>query len=393
MTLPLIRLQPGRHKRVVGGHPWVFSNEVVMNSAVKALEPGVLARFQAHDGSFLGTGSFTPHNLIAGRILSRAPVAEIDEAWFAARLREALALREAVVPEPFYRLAHAEADGLPGLIVDRFGAHLSVQVNTAGMERLWPLIRAALDDVLKPESIVLHNESAARKMEGLPLFVKQESGATPPVLDVLENGLVYCADILGGQKTGWYFDQRDNHALLARFAKGQSVLDLYCHGGGFGLLAAKAGAKHVIGVDASAPALALAEKAAVKARLANQCAWEKSDVFEDLERRIAAKEHFGIVIADPPPFVKSRKDVASGARGYRKLARLAAQVTEKGGLLYIASCSHNMDLPLFTQEVAKGLAEAKREGRILFTTFAAPDHPVHPHLPESAYLKGFLIRV
>jgi 23S rRNA (cytosine1962-C5)-methyltransferase len=245
----------------------VFSNEIVMDGAAKALEAGVLARFQAHDGSFLGTGSFNPHTLIAGRILTRSPVEEIDEAWFAGRLRAALALREVVVSEPFYRLVHAEADGLPGLIVDRFGAHLSVQVNTACMERLWPFVRAALEDVLKPESIVLHNESAARKMEGLPLFVKQESGATPPVLEVLENGLVYFADILGGQKTGWYFDQRDNHALVARFSKGQNVLDLYCHGGGFGLLAAKAGAKRVVGVDSSAPALALAEKAAEKKRL------------------------------------------------------------------------------------------------------------------------------
>ncbi len=393
MKLPVIRLQPGRHKRAAGGHPWVFSNEVVMDGPAKALPPGGLVRFQAHDGSALGTGSFHPHTLIAGRIFTRAPLGEIGRDFFVARLQEALALRERLGIGPFCRLAHAEADGLPGLIVDRFGPHLSVQVNSAGMDGLWPDIEAALIEVLAPESIVLHNESAARKTEGLKLEVRQALGQTPDVLEVRENGLVYFADLLGGQKTGWYFDQRDNHALVARFAKGKSVLDLYCHAGGFGLLAAREGAGRVVGVDSSASALDLGARAAAHNKLEKICAWQRADVFEELEKRGAAKETFDIVIADPPPFVKSRKDIASGARGYRKLARLSAGVTARGGLLFVASCSHNMDLPLFTQEVAKGLHEARREGRILYTVSAAPDHPVHPHLPESGYLKGLLVEV
>lgn len=393
MKLPIIRLQAGRHKRVQGGHPWVFSNEIVMDVATKALQAGVIVKFQAHDSSPLGIGSYNPHSLIAGRIFTRNPIAEINAEWFEGRLAQALAVREALVSEPFYRLVHAEADGLPGLIIDRFGSHFSVQLNCAAMDRLWPDIEKALVSLFNPETIVLHNESGVRKLEGLSCEVRVAKGKTSGPIEVHENGLVYFADITEGQKTGWYFDQRDNHALVAQYAKGKSVLDLYTHAGGFALLAAKAGASKVIGVDSSAPALELAARAAKHNKLDKICAWTRADVFDDLTARIAAKERYDIVIADPPPFVKSRKDVAAGARGYRKLATMAAQVTAKGGLLCIASCSHNMTLELFTAEVARGLSEAKRDGQILYTTFAAPDHPLHPHLPESAYLKSLLIRL
>jgi len=391
--LPTLRLQPSRHKRVQGGHPWVFSNELVMDGAAKALEVGALARFLAHDGSALGTGTFNSHSLIAGRILSRRPLEEIDADWFAQRLRQAAARRDALVGVPYYRLIHAEADGMAGLIIDRFDRAFSVQLNSAGMERLWPFIEQALELVFEPECIVLHNESPIRSLEGLPRETRLAKGVKQERIKVIENGLTFFTDILGGQKTGWYFDQRDNHALVARFAKGKSVLDLYTHAGGFALCAAQAGASKVIGVDSSAPALALAAEAAAHNKLDSLCAWERADVFDDLEKRIAAKEMYDIVIADPPPFVKSRKDITAGGRGYRKLATKAASVTARGGLLCIASCSYNMDLPTFTTEVARGLHEAKREGQILFTTFAAPDHPVHPSLPESSYLKSLLIRL
>ena len=393
MKTPIVRLQAGRHKRAAGGHPWVYSNEIVMDSAAKALEPGSIVSIRAHDNQFIGTGSFNPHTLIAGRVFAREHLAVIDKAWLFKRLQNALNLREKLIPEPFYRLVHAEADELPGLIVDRFGRHLSIQLNTAGMQKLWPQIEEALIELLEPVSLILHNDSAARKIEGLDSHIKVLRGGIEGPVEVHENGLTYLADLIGGQKTGWYFDQRDNRALVARYAKGKQVLDLYCHSGGFGLLAAKADAKSVMGVDSSQPALDLARKAAEKNGLAARCQWHHADVFEELERFIKAKEHFEIVIADPPPFVKSRKDLASGARGYRKLARLAAQVTAPEGLLFIASCSHNMSLESFTEEVARGLSEARRAGRILHTVFAAPDHPVHPHLAESGYLKGLFVQV
>jgi len=393
VKLPIVRLQAGRHKRAASGHPWIYSNEIVMDSAAKTLEPGAIVAFRAHDNQFIGVGSFNHRTLIAGRIFAREPLAAIDKEWLFGRLKNALNLREKLLDEPFYRLVHAEADNLPGLIIDRFGRHLSIQLNTAGMEKLWPQIEEALTELLQPVSLILHNDSAARKIEGLDSYIKVLRGGVEGPVEVHQNGLTYFADLIGGQKTGWYFDQRDNHALVARHAKGKQVIDLYCHSGGFGLLAAKMGAKSVIGVDSSQPALELAKRAAAGAQLSAKGEWRRADVFEELERLIKTDTHFEVVIADPPPFVKSRKDLASGARGYRKLARLAAQVTKPEGLLFIASCSHNMSLESFTEEVAHGLSEARRAGKILHTVFAAPDHPVHPHLPESAYLKGLLLQV
>jgi len=364
-----------------------------MNGAAKALERGSLVDFLASDGAFLGRGTYNPHTLIAGRILTRKVTQEIDQHYFAHQFRSALALRQRMGLGDYCRLIHAEGDGLPGLIIDRFGPHLSVQLNSAGMDALWPSIKAALLEVLQPAAIMLHNDSSIRSLEGLERTSSLDHGAVSSAIPVQENGLTYFADIVGGQKTGWYFDQRDNHALVARFAKDCTVLDLYTHAGGFALLAAKCGAARVVGVDSSEPALALARQAATHNGLDQSCEWHKADVFEYMERLIGTREAYDIVIADPPPFVKSRKDLAAGARGYRKLARLSALTTKPSGLLYIASCSHNMDLARLTAEVAQGLSEARRNGQILFTTFAATDHPVHPHLPESAYLKGLVIRL
>jgi 23S rRNA (cytosine1962-C5)-methyltransferase len=392
MTAPIIRLHPQKHRRVQGGHPWIYSNEIVMDGATKALPRGTMAAFYAHDTKFLGMGSFNPNCLIAGRIFTPHLVDVIGEDWLAARIETALALRTKIIAEPFYRLIHAEADGIPGLIIDRFDDRLCVQLNTAGIDLLWPALEFALQRVLKPRSIILRNDSFAREIEGLPRETKVMGETLDAPIALRENNLTYFADLQGGQKTGWYFDQRDNHALVARYAQNaDNVLDLYTHAGGFALAAAKAGAKKVIAIDSSEPALALAQKAAGENNLDAQCAFVRADVFQELERRILTKEQHDIVIADPPAFVKSRKDVAAGARGYRKLAKLAASVTKNGGYLFIASCSHNMELPNFIEQVAAGLSDAKKSGKILHVCFAAPDHPTHPHLPESAYLKGLLL--
>jgi 23S rRNA (cytosine1962-C5)-methyltransferase len=394
MPLPIIRLQPQKHRRTQAGHPWIYSNEVVMDADAKALPRGAMVAFHAHDKHFLGVGSFNANCLIAGRVFSPHLVNEISSEWLAERLSSALRLREKIVPEPFYRLIHAEADGLPGLIIDRFDDKLCVQLNTAGMDTLWPEMESALHAILKPRSIILRNDAFSREIEGLKRETKLLGDALNGPTPLHENGLTYYADLQGGQKTGWYFDQRDNHALVAHYAKNSlSVLDLYTHAGGFALAAAHAGAEKVIGVDSSEPALALAQKAATQNKLDAKCEFVKADVFENLEQRIASNEKHEIVIADPPAFVKSRKDLNSGARGYRKLAKLAASVTAPNGILFIASCSHNMELPNFVEQVAAGLTDAKRIGRILHTCFAAPDHPVHPHLPESTYLKGLLVEI
>jgi len=394
MTVPSVRLLPERAKRVQSGHPWVYSNEIAMDQAAKALAPGAIVEFRAADGSFVGRGGFNARSLIAGRIFTRKTDEAIDSDFIRARLGDALALRSSLFGENFYRLVHAEADGLPGLIIDRFGPHLSLQANTAAMDALMPLIEEALVGLLKPASITLRNDSAMRETEGLARETRILRGALDGLVEVHENGLVYFADLEGGQKTGWYFDQRGNRALVARYAAGaEKMLDLYCHAGGFGLLAAKSGARSVTCVDSSEAALALAEKAALHNDLAAQCAFHRADIFFDLEKRRDRSEKYDVVVADPPAFAKSRKDVGAGARAYRKLAKLSANLVAPRGMLFIASCSHNMELANFTEQVARGLFDAKREGRILHTAFASPDHPVHPQLPESAYLKGLLLRL
>jgi 23S rRNA (cytosine1962-C5)-methyltransferase len=252
--------------------------------------------------------------------------------------------------------------------------------------------QAALRRKLMPRSIIFRNDSFAREIEGLPREVKSVGEEIPARTAIHENNLTYFADLRGGQKTGWYFDQRDNHALVASYANGaDSVLDLYTHAGGFALAAVKAGAKKAIGVDSSEQALSLAREAAEYNKIAPECEFVRADVFEYLEKCIETKQQYQIVVADPPAFVKSRKDISSGARAYRKLAKMAASITKKNGFLFIASCSHNMELPNFIEQVAAGLNDAKRSGKILHTCFAAPDHPTHPNLPESSYLKGLFL--
>ncbi|MBF0166698.1 MAG: class I SAM-dependent rRNA methyltransferase [Alphaproteobacteria bacterium] len=390
-SLPLLRLQKGRSSRLRAGHPWVFSNEIDMDARAKALAPGSLVRLQDAGDEILGTAYFNPHSLIAARLLSRNPDQVIDSAFIAQRIRQALALRETLFDRPFYRLIHAEADGLPGLIIDRFNDHLTVQANSAGAENLRPLILDSLETVLAPAGILWDGSSPVRRLEGLETCYETITGSFESPLEIEENGAFFFAHPGEGQKTGWFFDQRPNRALAANLSKGKSVLDLYSYAGGFGVLAACQGATQVQCVDRSAPALEMAQKAAERNGVAAKISYEKADIFEFLEQAGKRPERFGLVIADPPAFVKSKKDLAQGARGYRKLARLAASLVEPEGFLVIASCSHHMPLELFQSEVIQGIN--RRSGRILAQGGAGPDHPVHPQLPESAYLKALFLQL
>jgi len=381
---PTVRLKPREGRRVRAGAPWVFSNEVAMDVATKALPPGSLVNVKGDDGREFGTGYFTPSSLIAARLLDAGSNVTIDAAYLSKRIVRALALREALFDRPFYRVVNAEGDGLPGLIIDRYGDLCVVQIATAGMERLIEPLAGAIELALAPETILLRNDVAARALEGLASEVRPLKGAVRRVA-VEENGVRYFADPAAGQKTGWYFDQRDNRAFAAQLAKGKSVLDAYSYTGGFALAAAKAGAREAIGLDSSAPALALAEESAAANRLAAK--FVGCDVFEELERLAGAGESFDLVIADPPPFVRSRKDLEPGAKAYRKLARLAARVTAPSGFLVLASCSHNISQDRFGVECATGIARAERRSSLIRSAGASSDHPVHPFLPESAYLK------
>ena len=382
-----IRLKPKEGRRARAGAPWIFSNEIQMDAAAKALAPGSVVNIAFDDGQPLGTGYFNAKSLIALRLLDPAPDMVIGTGFFVRRIERALKLREAIYARPFYRLIHAEGDGLPGLTLDRFGDTVTVQTNTAGMETLIEPLLAALEKTFAPKNVILRNDAPARALEGLSDYVRAAKGEAGRV-SVEENGVQYFADLAEGQKTGWYYDQRDNRAFMAGLARAKSVLDAYSYTGGFGIAAAKAGAKEVICLDSSAPALALAEDSAAANGVAIKAV--KADVFEELERLAAAKETFDIVIADPPPFVRARKDLEPGAKAYRKLARLAAQVTAPGGFLLLASCSHNIPMERFAAECAAGLARAPRRATLIRQAGAGPDHPVHPQLPESAYLKALV---
>ena len=387
-TRPIVTLQPGRHKRADSGHPWVYSNEIVMDAAAKALPPGTLVTLRKAGGEALGVATFNPHTLVSARLLDRDAKRRIDRDFFIARLESALALRRRLYAEPHYRLVHAEADGLPGIAADRFGDVLVAQINTAGMARLEEEWVAACDAVLAPRAIVLRNDSPARALEGLEPELRIAKGEIDGPIELLENGARFLADPREGQKTGWFFDQRDNRRFVAGLSAGARVLDLYCYAGGFAVAAAQAGADAVLALDRSEPALALAAAAAALNGVGQRCRFQRADAFGELSRLVAAGERFGVVIADPPAFVKSKKDLGPGLRGYRKLARLAAALVEPGGVLFIASCSHNVEPADFAEAVRRGLEDAERSGRILRSAGAAPDHPVHPWLPESAYLKA-----
>lgn len=389
---PTLRLLPGRDKRAKHGHPWVYSNEIAMDAAARALPPGTVVALESAEGHAIGAAMFNARTLVAARILDRDPRAAIDAAFLARRLERALDLRARLFDGAYYRLVHAEADGLPGMVIDRYGDVAAVQVNTAGMELLTPALLEALDRVLKPACVVLRNDGAMRPLEGLAQEVRVAKGRVDGPVRIVENAVVFYADVVGGQKTGWFFDQRGNRAFMAALCRGGArVIDLYSHTGGFAVQAAMAGAGAVDAIDRSEPALALAERAARENGCAGRCKFLRAEVFAEAEKRAAAGAQYDVVIADPPAFVKSKKDLQAGARGYRKLARLSARLTAPGGMMFIASCSHNMQAETFAEQVRRGLHDAGRAGRILRSAGAGPDHPVHPHLPETAYLKALVL--
>jgi 23S rRNA (cytosine1962-C5)-methyltransferase len=374
------------------GSPWAFSNEIATTPELRHIPPGSLVRIEGDDRWRYGTFTFNPHSLIAARLCDRDPAAVIDLDWLRARLESAIELRRRVCDTPFHRLVHAEADRLPGLVIDRFGEVAVMQANTAGMDRLTPLIVEALTSLLPLAAVVARNDAPARRHEGLAEEVKLLRGADATAT-VTEGGVCFPVDLLGGQKTGWYFDQRPNRDRVAGLAPGARVLDVFSHTGGFGLRCAAASAASVTLVDTSAPALERAMQAAELNGIAARVQMRREDGFEAMTRLRETGEHFDVVVCDPPAFAKSRKDAEAGLRAYGRMARLGAALVEPGGFLFVASCSHHAPAEAWATQIASGLLKARRDGRVLFTGGAGPDHPVHPHLPETGYLKAQLLQV
>lgn len=382
---PKIRLQPKHDARLRSGSPWVYSNEIGMSAAVKALKPGTLVDVVDAKDQALGTAYFNPHSLIAARMLAREPGVKLDAAFFRERFDRAKVLRDRLFAKPYYRLIHAEADGCPGLVVDRFDDVFVVQSGTAGMDVAEAHWLEALKSEFKPRAIVVKSDSPSRAHEGLKDDVRVAHGKLDGAT-VEEAGIRHTIDPINGQKTGWFFDQRDNRAFLISLAKGATVLDAFSYLGALGLGALKAGAKSALLLDSSQSALDATTATARAHKL--DAEMRRCDVMEELEEIAPAGERFDIVSCDPPPFVRSKKDLESGARGYRKLTRLAAHLVNPGGFLCMASCSHAIDTARFQTECALGLSRAGRTARLVRAAGAAADHPVHPHLPETAYLKS-----
>ncbi|MGP3723375.1 RSP_2647 family RNA methyltransferase [Cereibacter sphaeroides] len=394
MTRPTVRLRPKAEARALRhGFPWVYADELVTDRRTQALAPGTLAVLEDAERRALGLVTVNVSSKIIARMLDRDPEAVIDEGWFAERLTRALALRERLFDQPFYRLVHAEADGLPGVVIDRFGEAAVIQPNAAWAEAHLSELEAALVRVTGVTTVVKNGTGRARGLEGLAEETVVLRGGLSAPVPVPMNGATYMADLTGGQKTGLFYDQRPNHAFAARLGRGGSVLDVFTHVGGFALAALAGGAERALAVDASGPALALAEAGAKLAGLGDRFETRQADAFQALEALGAEGARFDLVICDPPAFAPAKPALEAGLRAYERLARLAAPLVAPGGYLVLCSCSHAADLSAFRNASARGIGRGGRRGQLIHTGFAGPDHPILPQLAESGYLKSLFFRL
>lgn len=391
---PLLRLKKNEDQRIKAGHLWIFSNEVdIAATPLKAFAAGAMAVVENARGDALGLAYVNPASLISARILTRNPGIVIDSAFLIERLRRALALRERLFPEPCYRLVYGESDGVPGVVIDRFGPVFSVQTTTAGAEKLLDPLLAALDQLFRPTAVVLRNTAALRDLEGLESYTRVALGTLPDSVILHENGCQFRIDPAVGQKTGWFYDHRDNRARLAHWAAGKRVLDLFAYSGAWGIQAAVAGATQVDLVDSSEPALSLAQDNALRNNVANRVSTVAEDVFDFLRQAREERQRYDIVIADPPAFIKRRKDVTQGVEAYRRLNQAAIQVLNPGGLLVAASCSFHLE-PATLHDLLRGTARHLDRHLVLIARGGqAADHPIHPAIPETDYLKALFAHV
>ncbi len=394
MDLAPLYLYKNEERRLRGGHLWVYSNEVDNAlSPLAGFSPGQQVNILTHNGKILGNGYVNPHSLICARLISRDSRYQLDRSLLVHRLQIALALRQRLFDVPYYRLVHGEGDNLPGLIVDRYDDILVAQLNTAGMEAVKTAVVEALERVLRPSVIFLRNDSPLRALEGLPPSTEEALGTVPEVVGLVENGARFSAPILSGQKTGWYFDHRQNRQRVQRYVNGHRVLDLFSYLGAWGLQAAIAGASEVVLVESSAKAQAMALENATNNGVAGRVRQIVGDVFVVLKTLREEQQRFDIVIADPPAFIKRRRDFAAGLEAYHRLNRMAMQVLAKDGLLVSASCSFHLPWDELRALLLRSARHLDRNLQILEQGHQAADHPVHPAIPETDYVKCLFGRV
>jgi len=393
-TYPTLRLRERADKRLRGGHYWIYSNEVDTDKTpLAAFGAGDVVQVEDANGKPVGVAYVNPHSLICARLLSRRPGQPIDTAFFRKRIRRALEWREQCFSEPYYRLVYGEGDGLPGLVVDRFGDVLVAQFGTAGIEKQKDAILNALEAELKPTGILLRNTSGVRELEGLENYTEVARGDVPDQVQIIENGVKFLVPLKEGQKTGWFYDHRDGRAQLQQWAKDKRVLDVFSYIGGWGIQALVAGAREAVLVDSSEPALALAMENAKLNGVDDRVTTVQGQALDALRELIAAGEKFDVVIVDPPAFIKRRKDLAKGEQGYRRVNELAMRLVEKDGLLVSASCSLHLTREALVDVVRGASRHIDRETRIVASTGLGADHPVPPAIPETDYLKTLFCRV
>ena len=392
-ALPVLRLKRGEDRRLRAGHLWVFSNEVdIAATPLTGFVPGAGARVHDHREQFLGYAYVNPHALICARILSRSPAHPADRSLLVHRLKVALALRERHYAAPYYRLVFGEGDGLPGLVLDRYGDVIVGQIATAGMETMRAEVEAAVAQVLAPQALIWKNDGSARELEQLPRQMLTAFGKLPAELPVVEGVLQFRVPLAGAQKTGWFYDQGANRELFRRLLwPDVRVLDVCSYAGAWAITALRCGAREALCVDSSAGALAVAESNAVSNGVSVRLI--RGDAFDVLDQLQRAGERFDVVVLDPPAFIKRRKDVPRGTAAYRKLNQLAMRLLERDALLVSCSCSFHLaadDLVGLLQAAAR---HNSRFVQILAAGGQASDHPVHPAIPETRYLKAFFCRV
>ena len=397
--LPVIRLRPKTSPKPVRfGAPWLYDNELVTDRRTKALAPGTIALLEDADRAPLAIVAVNPASRIMARVLDLDVSARIGRDWLNARLVRALALRERLYDTPYYRLIHAEADGLPGVVIDRFGDTCVIQPNAAWADAMLDDLATVTAEATGARTILKNASGRARGLEGLDDMSDVLIGAAPEApVPVPMNGATYLADLTGGQKTGLFFDQRPNHAFAARLSQGARVLDVFCHVGGFSLAAMAAGAASALAVDGSQPALDLARGGADVMGLGDAFRTRRGDAFDMLEALAREGAEFDVVICDPPAFAPSKKALDAGLRAYERTARLAAPLVAPGGYLGLCSCSHAADMDAFRRAslrgIGRGLHGSGRAVQLVHTGGAGPDHPMHPQLAESGYLKALFFRL
>lgn len=394
MEIAVLRLKPNQDRRLRAGHLWIYSNEVDSRATpLKSFGVGEPVVVQNAKGKFLGHAYVNPNSLICARLVSRDPGHPLGQSLIVHRLNIALALRERYYPRPYHRLVFGEADGLPGLVVDRYGEHLVVQLTTAGMEAMREDLLAALLKVLKPASVLWRNDSSIRELEGLERYIEVAHGEVPERVEVYEGDCHFQVSPTEGQKTGWFFDQAANRDRLMPQVAGKKVLDVCSYVGAWGVRAAVAGASSATCVDVSKAALGHVEANARLNAVADKVETMRADAFDALKQLKASGRKFDVVVLDPPAFIKRKKDLKEGTLAYRRLNEAAMGLLEKDGLLVTASCSFHMDRDKLLRTVQQAGRHADRHLQLLQVGQQGPDHPVHPAILETAYLKAFYLRV